>query len=151
MVSASRWGEIEADRGVAPDGVDRELAPDEPVPDEAVADDAVDPLDAGLPQGRRSTARPGSGRSLRLSSVCSSSAMDSFALRAVSGISASGHPGLLLAGVPPFPVAGRRTGGWRRRQPDRQPQSCHAVSPGNPCPMPVSGDVAHCGPTSDAR
>jgi hypothetical protein len=35
---------------VAPDGVDRELAPDEPVQVEVVADDAVDALDAGLPK-----------------------------------------------------------------------------------------------------
>lgn len=48
--------------------------------------------------------------------------MDSFALRAASGISASGRPGLLLARNPPFPVAGRRIGGWRRRQSDSQPQ-----------------------------
>jgi hypothetical protein len=45
---------------VAPDGVDRELAPDEPVQVEAVADDGVDPLDAGLPKDAGQL--PGRGR-----------------------------------------------------------------------------------------
>jgi hypothetical protein len=50
MVSVLSLGESGAGRGVAPDGVDRELAPDKPVQAEAVADDAVDPLGAGSPK-----------------------------------------------------------------------------------------------------
>jgi hypothetical protein len=65
---------------VAPDGVDRELAPDEPVQVEAVADDGVDALDAGLPKDVDQL--PGRGLvSQGFLSACSSSAVDSFVLR----------------------------------------------------------------------
>jgi len=61
MVSVLSLGGSGAGRGAAPDGVDRELAPDEPVQVEAVADDGVDPLGAGLPKdaGQRRVAPRG--------------------------------------------------------------------------------------------
>jgi hypothetical protein len=45
---------------VAPDGADRELAPDEPVQVEAAADDAVDAPSGGLPKDADQL--PGQGR-----------------------------------------------------------------------------------------
>lgn len=60
MVSVLSLSESGAGRGVAPDGVDRKLAPDKLVQAEAVADDAVGPPGAGSP--RDVDQPPGQGR-----------------------------------------------------------------------------------------